>query len=203
MAEFALEGLGPVVIILPLLWATVAVLIVLWIALPFAVFGIKRRLDRLIDLMEERGTTAPPPVLSAGNTFLQQKRSSLDGVSSALRRELHRIRGDLTEESLTPGLVYFYLGSDAFRLKWAEIRHKGEHVDLEIDLGSLSRRFPALNQEAALAKLEEELAGSADFRFLTVLAGQRAVIQISPGTEARIPRLGAILKTEILDKLPK
>ncbi|HJM41802.1 MAG TPA: hypothetical protein QF870_00580 [Nitrospinota bacterium] len=55
MTGFSGYELGPIVIFLPLFWAVLAVLVILWFTLPFAVFGIKRRLDRMIDLLEAQG----------------------------------------------------------------------------------------------------------------------------------------------------
>lgn len=37
--------------------AGIILLIILWICLPFAVFGIKRRLDRIIRLLEQQQRT--------------------------------------------------------------------------------------------------------------------------------------------------
>ncbi|WP_368647752.1 hypothetical protein ABRZ00_12890 [Castellaniella ginsengisoli] len=45
----------------PLMMILVAVIAVLWIALPFAVFGIKRRLDAiLVELKRVNGNIRPP-----------------------------------------------------------------------------------------------------------------------------------------------
>ena len=40
--------------------AGVILLLILWICLPFAVFGVKRRLDRIIRLLEQQ-QSAPQP----------------------------------------------------------------------------------------------------------------------------------------------
>lgn len=37
-----------------LVWLLGVLLLILWIALPFAVFGIKKRLDRIIKLLEQQ-----------------------------------------------------------------------------------------------------------------------------------------------------
>ncbi|MGB3271099.1 MAG: hypothetical protein WBA65_14205 [Rhodanobacter sp.] len=45
----------------PLMMILVAVIAVLWIALPFAVFGIKKRLDAiLVELKRMNGNIRPP-----------------------------------------------------------------------------------------------------------------------------------------------
>jgi len=45
----------------PLMMILVAVIAVLWIALPFAVFGIKKRLDAiLVELKRVNGNIRPP-----------------------------------------------------------------------------------------------------------------------------------------------
>ena len=54
MTGHSLFDAGPVTIFLPLFWAMLAVCIVLWIALPFGVFGVKKRLDRIIGLLENQ-----------------------------------------------------------------------------------------------------------------------------------------------------
>lgn len=59
------NALGDLII---LLWLLIGFVLILWVLLPFAVFGIKAKLDRLIELqaatLKQLGGTPPPPKLA-------------------------------------------------------------------------------------------------------------------------------------------
>ena len=178
--------LGPIVIFLPLLWAVLAVLVVLWFTLPFAVFGIKRRLDRMIGLLEAQEGAAHPTRAAAR-------------IFEAVRRELIQARADVSEEGRVPGRASFVLASGARRIGWAELSLRGDRVELELDLEGLA---PALRGDAALARIQAALTREPGVRLLTGQKRHQAMIQIEPEGEARVRELAALLKTQILDVLP-
>ena len=182
--------LGPIVIFLPLFWAVLAVLVVLWFTLPFAVFGIKRRLDRMIGLLEAQegeGGGAAHPTRAAARIF------------EAVRRELIQARTDISEEGRVPGRASFVLTSGARRIGWAELSLRGDRVELELDLEGLA---PALRGDDALARIQAALTREPGIRLLTGQKRHQAMIQIEPEGEARVRELAALLKTQILDVLP-
>lgn len=55
VSEEAMEAMGGLGIVLAIL---MVVLAILWICLPFAVFGMKKRLDRIIFLLEQQNRDA-------------------------------------------------------------------------------------------------------------------------------------------------
>lgn len=195
MSGLPWNDLGPVAIFLPLLWAVLAVLTILWIALPFAVFGTKRRLDRIIDLLEN---PVPPPAPAAGSGAW----TAAGRIFDALRRGLLGTRSDVTEEDLRPGRVSLFVGWETRRVKLADLRVRGDVVEVELDLGELAVRAPQLRPEAALARLESETARQPGLRILSTPERSRVVLQAGPEAEGRTRDLTALLKSQILDLLP-
>lgn len=67
MSGYGNDGLAALLVgAAPLILAFLIILAILWFLLPFAVFGIKGKLDRIIELQEEaarrdRGDDRPPP----------------------------------------------------------------------------------------------------------------------------------------------
>jgi hypothetical protein len=195
MTGFSGYELGPIVIFLPLFWAVLAVLVVLWFTLPFAVFGIKRRLDRMIDLLEAQGRS--------GGAEHPNRSTDPSGAAARIfeevRRELIQARADVSEEGRVPGRASFFLTSGARRIGWAELNLRGDRVELELDLEGLA---PALRGDDALARIQAALARKPGIRLLTGQKRHQATVQIEPEGETRVRELAALLKTRILDVLP-
>ncbi len=199
MTGFSWDDLGPISIFLPLLWAVFAVLTVLWIALPFAVFGVKRRLERIIDLLEAAGSPAAP---TPGTPSEAAPTRTAERMFATVRRELIQTRTDISEESHIPGRARLFLDSGGRRIALAEVRLRGDIVEVEMDLGGLAAQAPVLRPQGVLTRLEGELAGQAGLRVLAGRERQRAVIQIGHEAETRIRDLVALLKSQILDVFP-
>ncbi|MFQ5912527.1 MAG: hypothetical protein ACE5JS_05045 [Nitrospinota bacterium] len=191
MTDMFWDGLGPVAIFLPLLWAALAVLTVLWIALPFAVFGIKRRIDHLIELLENPAASAS---LRAG--------AATGRIFTTLRQEVLRVWPGLREESREPGWVSLFVDSGAGRTSLAEVRVRGDIVDLELDLEALAAYCPVLRVPVVLARLETGLPQRPGLRALISQGRGRLVIQVGPEGEGHIPELAALIKEQIVDVLP-
>ena len=195
MTGFSGYELGPIVIFLPLLWAVLAVLVVLWFTLPFAVFGIKRRLDRMIDLLEAQGRSGG----AEHPTRTEAPSGAAARIFEEVRRELIQARADVSEEGRVPGRTSFVWTSGARRIEWAELSLRGDRVELELDLEGLA---PALRGDDALARIQAALAREPGIRLLTGQKRHQATVQIEPEGEARVRELTALLKTRILDVLP-
>ncbi len=206
MSGFSGYELGPIVIFLPLFWAVLAVLVILWFTLPFAVFGIKRRLDRMIDLLEaqggggERGTEHP--TRATADPSAAGSSGAAARIFGEVRRELIQARADISEDRPISGRASFSVASGARLLGWAELSLRGDRVELELDLEGLSAYAPTLRGDAALTRIQADLAREPGIRLLTGPERHRAVIQIEPEGEARVRELAALLKTQILDVLP-
>ncbi len=196
MTGFSGYELGPIVIFLPLLWAVLAVLVVLWFTLPFAVFGIKRRLDRMIDLLEAQGERARG---AEHPTRAEAPSGAAARIFEEIRRELIQARADISEEGRVPGRASFVLTSGARRIEWAELSLRGDRVELVLDLEGLA---PALRGDDTLARIQAALAREPGIRLLTGQKRHQATVQIEPEGEARVRELTALLKTRILDVLP-
>ena len=195
--------LGPIVIFLPLFWAVLAVLVLLWFTLPFAVFGIKRRLDRMIDLLEAQGQGgAEHPTRAAADPSAAGSSGAAARIFGEVRRELIQARADISEDRPISGRASFSVASGARLLGWAELSLRGDRVELELDLEGLSAYAPTLRGDAALTRIQADLAREPGIRLLTGPERHRAVIQIEPEGEARVRELAALLKTQILDVLP-
>ncbi len=188
---------GPITIFLPLVWAILVVWVVLWVALPFGVFGVKRRLDRIIDLLEDPWQGAPRSERSG-----EQPGAPGSGTFESLRRELTRTRQDISVQSLAAGRADLWLTSSLRRIRIAEIRQQEGDVELELNLNRLSASAASLHSESALARIEERLSGHPGIRVLSDRKGDSLVVRIDSEGEAAIPVLASVLQSEILNTLP-
>ena len=197
MTGHSLFDAGPVTIFLPLFWAMLAVCVVLWIALPFGVFGVKKRLDRIIGLLENQRQGAPR---SEGSG--EPSGTPGSGTFESLRRELTRLRQDISVQSLAGGRADLWLTSSLRRIRIAEIRQRERGVELELNLNRLSASAASLRPESSLARIDEQLSGQSGIRVLSDRKGYSLVVRVDSEGEAAIPVLASVLQSEILNILP-
>ena len=197
MTGYSSFDAGPITIFLPLVWAILAVWVVLWIALPFGVFGVKKRLDRIIGLLEDQWQGAPRSERSG-----EPSGTPGSGTFESLRRELTRLRQDISVQRLAAGRADLWLTSSLRRIRIAEIRQREGGVELELNLNRLSASAASLRPESVLARIDEQLSGQSGIRVFSDRKGYSLVVRIDSEGEAAIPILASVLQSEILNILP-
>ena len=148
-------------------------LVIVWALLPFAIYGVRKRLDRnhrglekisetLGKILEvlERGGRIPAPsgpevsgpgasgpeVSSAGRETGDE--DSPGGLFSDLRKELQKFGPFMQERLLEPGEIeYFILDKDGVEIPGVFLSFRGNGVRASIPVVSLERVFPGFSSE--------------------------------------------------------
>ncbi len=142
--------------------------VIVWALLPFALYGVRKRLDRnrrgLEEISEtlgkilevlERGGRIPvasgpgvsgPGVSSAGREAGDE--DSPGRLFSNLRKELQKFGPFLQERLLEPGEIeYFILDKDGVEIPGVFLSFRGNGVRASIPVVSLERVFPGFSSE--------------------------------------------------------
>ena len=197
MTSYSLFDAGPITIFFPLFWVILVVWILLWIALPFGVFGVKKRLDRVIDLLEDQQRSASLILPSE-----EQSGTLGGGAFENLLRKLPRIRHDFSVDRPSAGRADLWLTSGLQRIRIAEIRERPGGLELELSLDRLFAGASSFRSENLLALIEERLSDRPGIRILSDRKGDTLMIQIDSGGETMITDLMLVLQSEVFDLLP-
>jgi hypothetical protein len=192
----------PVIII----FASVFIFFLLaWLALPFALYGIRRRLDRIVQLLEQsaqvsagRGDASAVPPDSTGN----------ENVASALfvdlRRDLMRIARPLRERVFDQKNVVLYYergGGDNVELVFLSLRDEWVLISFPIEELSVSvTGFSSDQFQSHIALFLQE-----EFGYFSVLSpdGRELQIHLEPRETNKLELFVGIVKEQLVNLVEK
>lgn len=193
----------------PVILVLAALVIFFWLAwaiLPFSIFGIRRRLDRVVEALErlekglEQGGASFPAPPSIEESLQLEKRKPVTGLYVALRRSMHQFLPLIRET------VY-----DSANVVWVcDLEEKGEIPLIYISLldDRVEVTFPTHLLEQAIPRFSAE-----EFRqyassflparygyFLTPSPdGQELRISVEPREKNQLDLLVEILREKLID----
>ena len=184
--------LGPFTLFGPLVFGVTLALLILWAALPFAIFGTKSRLNHLIALLERIASREGDGGRALGSLF--QK----------LRHELLQSDTRLVEEALKPGEVDLLLGGKGQR-KVAGVRVAADVVEVSLNLSDLASPTSAQSPDDLRERVAGAFVGRPGLRALLSPDLSQLIIQVRP--EADVGEVRDLLRSHVfgfqpLDKAP-
>lgn len=197
MTSYSFFDAGPITIFYPLFWVILVVCILLWIALPFGVFGVKKRLDRIISLLEDQQQST-----SLAQTFEEQTGTLGRGPFEDLLRKLTRIRHDFSVDRPSAGRADLWLTSGLQRVRIAKIQERPGGLELELNLDRMFTGTSSFRPEGILTLIGERLSDRPEIRILSDRKGGTLMVQVDSDGETMITDLVLVLQSEVFDLLP-
>jgi hypothetical protein len=190
--------LGPFTLFGPLVFGVTLALLILWAALPFAIFGTKSRLNHLIALLE-RVASRDGVAAAKGDGG-----GALGNLFQKLRHELLQSDTHLVEEALKPGEVDLLLGGKGQR-KVAGVRVAADVVEVSLNLSDLASPTSAQSPDDLRECVAGAFVGRPGLRVLFSPDLAQLIIQVRP--EANVGEVRDLLRSHVfgfhpLDKAP-
>ncbi len=200
-------GLGPLILLLGLL---LLALFVFWCLIPFALFGIRRRLDRIARTLEEMRNEArgggAGAVLGRAGAALGRREGEEGRAAQSLFAELRELfRGlspGLREEVVDSQTSEFILSLGEGSSPFARLSLEGGGVEISFHLKSLARNFPTFEGEEFENSLWAHLHEKYGFSARRPPDGSELILHLEPPHRSGLEPLSSILREKILDRLP-